>query len=137
MSYSTELAFLSELIYDNSRVNQAASQGNAHYVGPSGALWQIKAYENDGSGYQGAIFKNTDTGEIVLVNRGTEIGLVGGSGATALESIRDLVADAQMGIAALPGQFGAAEQLLNQAQSLAGSGGSLTINQRTKGVSIN
>lgn len=136
MSYSTELAFLSELIYDNSRVNQATSDAKANYVGPSGTLWELQAFRESSTGYQGAIFKNADTGEIVLVNRGTEIGLLGGSGATALEAVRDLVTDAQMGIAALPGQFEAAEQLLSQAQNLAGSDGSLTITGHSLGGSI-
>lgn len=86
MSYSSNLAFLSELIYDNGRVNQAASESKTHYVGPDGAAWALETFRESSTGYQGAIFKNVDTGEVVMVNRGTEVGVFGGSGPSAFRA---------------------------------------------------
>ncbi|MDO8341043.1 MAG: hypothetical protein Q7T59_03645, partial [Candidatus Woesebacteria bacterium] len=119
MSYSAQSAFLASLVYDNGRVNQDALDAGARYVDSTGSVWELKAYAKKDNGYQGAVFQNIDTNEVVLANRGTEIGLFGGAGPTALESVRDLVTDAQMGIAALPGQFQAAEELLITAQRIA------------------
>lgn len=80
MSYSIQSAFLSNLIYDNSRVNQGAVDTKVHYVGPNGTLWEVAVFMKSENGYQGAVFKNVNTGEIVLVNRGTELGVGGGYG---------------------------------------------------------
>lgn len=76
MSYSPQFAFLADLIYDKSRVNETAAQEGARYIDPTGAVWEIVAFREHASGYQGAVFKNTDTAEVVLVNRGTEIGIL-------------------------------------------------------------
>lgn len=75
MSYSMEKAYLAQLVYDNLRVNQSAVDNVARYQGPNGAIWEIMAFRDSPNGYQGAVFKNVNTGEVVLVNRGTEIGL--------------------------------------------------------------
>ncbi len=137
MTYSTQSAFLSNLIYDDGRVNQGAADTKARYVGPNGSLWEIKAFRESSSGYQGAIFKNVDTGEVMLVNRGTEIGVLGGAGPTAFEALKDLITDAQMGVGALPGQFLVAEELRREAQRIADdSGSALKITGHSLGGSI-
>jgi putative lipase involved disintegration of autophagic bodies len=137
MTYSTQSAFLSNLIYDDGRVNQGAADTKARYVGPNGSLWEIKAFRESSSGYQGAIFKNVDTGEVMLVNRGTEIGVLGGARPTAFEALKDLITDAQMGVGALPGQFLVAEELRREAQRIADdSGSALKITGHSLGGSI-
>ena len=115
MNYSEQTAFLSELVYDNSRVSQTSVDEHASFVGPNGFLWELKLFRETAGGYQGAVFKNVDTGDVVLVNRGTEIGLLGGDGGTVIETVRDIFADASMGIAALPSQFLDAEILYKEA----------------------
>ena len=131
MSYPQSSAFLSSLIYDSSRVNEAAVTVNARYIDSTGAAWEIKAFKEDPNGYQGAVFKNVDTGAVVLVNRGTEIDLT-----KPVESIKDVVSDAAMGVAALPSQFSSAENLLTQAIKVAGSPEGLLITGHSLGGSI-
>ena len=50
MSYSSQSAFLSNLIYSSTRVNQDAVNARVHYVAPSGAVWEIKAYDKNDKG---------------------------------------------------------------------------------------
>lgn len=113
MSYNQSAAFLSDLIYDRSRVNPTTV--GSTYIDVQGNAWQLQNFldgqNSDGTpnGYQGAIFTNTATGQVVMTNRGTE------------PSTSDLGNNIQMGLGQVPSQFQSAQQLYATAAGLAAS----------------
>ena len=110
MSYNPSTAFLSRLIYDDSRVGE--DKVGTHYDDPESGIWELELFwaDRDSNGYQGGVFVHTDTGQIVMVNRGTE-----------LTSGGDLSAGLQLGLGKVPEQFASAEALFHEARRIAKS----------------
>ena len=102
MTYSISSAYLSSLAYDVIK----PQIGNS-FVDPLGATWVLKDFKDDPqTGYQGAIFVNVATNQVVLANRGTE-------------SISDLGNNLALGLAALPSQYASAESAYTLASNIA------------------
>lgn len=87
-------------------------------LGDDGSIWAVEkvysASDNTGSGnvhtsdgYAGAIYRNSATNEIIMVNAGTSNGL-------------DYVNDAQMAIGLVPTQYASARQMMQDAITLSG-----------------
>ncbi len=106
MSYNQPAAFLSELIYDRSRVN--ATTVGSIFIDSKGTAWKLEKFlegkNSDGTpnGYQGAVFTNADTpnGQVTIVSQGTEPA-----------SYLDWINDFQMGGGQAPSQFQSAQDL--------------------------
>lgn len=123
MSYNLSTAYLSNLIYDSDHVNQ--NTNGATFIDPQGYTWSQQAYRSDDNGYQGAVFVNQETHQVVLVNRGTEP-----------SSGSDVYSDLQMGIGHLPDQFASADELFKQAGDIAASFGQSSGNVFITGHSL-
>ena len=66
MAYDVRYAYLSQLVYGVSE-NQVGD--GTHFIDPTGGAWELKAFTNGNTnGYQGAVFVNVDTDEVVLAN---------------------------------------------------------------------
>lgn len=125
MSYNLSVAFLSGLIYDHDRVNPEAV--DSVYVDPQGAAWQLKRfYANEVNGYQGAIFANTATGQVILVNRDMKP-----------TSSSDPRRDVDMDSGRMPNHFESAQEFYQIAAGLAASkNSSLLVTDRSLGGSL-
>lgn len=87
--------------------------------GENGSIWKVEkvysASENTGpgnvhtsDGYAGAIYRNSLTNEVIVVNAGTEPG------------IPDIANDAQMALGNVPLQYSSARQMMQDAIALSG-----------------
>jgi Ca2+-binding RTX toxin-like protein len=102
MSYDVKYAYLSDVIYD---VKAEDLPRDALYQDPSGSRWKLVHFEDGGlNGYQGGVFVNVDTNEVVLANRGTSI-----------TSPSDVATDLIMSVGLLPSQFDSAKAAYNAA----------------------
>lgn len=102
MTYSISSAYLSSLAY-----NVSTLQIGNSFVDPLGATWVLKDFKDDPqTDYQGAIFVNVATNQVVLANRGSE-------------STVDLGNDLAIGRAALPSQYASAESAYTMASNIA------------------
>lgn len=112
MAYDVRYAYLSQLVYS---VSESQTGKGIHYIDPTGGAWELIKFRNDDTnGYQGAVFVNVDTHEVVLVNRGTEV-----SPFSPGQSVLDAGSDLAMGIGKLPSQYGSAAEAFKEAQNIA------------------
>ncbi|MFA7270649.1 MAG: hypothetical protein WC073_15035, partial [Sterolibacterium sp.] len=112
MSYDVRYAYLSQLVYSVSKPQEGDGM---HYIDPAGGAWTLNMFgSNSSNGYQGAVFVNVDTHEVVMVNRGTQA-----SPFTPGESLLDVANDLAMGVGRLPEQFNSAKALYDDAAHLA------------------
>lgn len=106
MSYNMSTAYLSDLIYDENQVNR--NTDGAEFTDPLNNTWVQKTFVTEANGYQGAVFVNAQTKQVVMVNRGTEPT----KGA-------DWGNNYQMGIGDVPDQYFSALELLALARKIA------------------
>ncbi len=93
MAYNITDAFLADRVYETGNMLEGAV-----LISPDGTQWalDLKSPER-GDGYQGALFRNTTTGEFKFASRGTE---------PLREPVRDLfIANLQMGFGLIPDQM--------------------------------
>jgi hypothetical protein len=107
MSYDIRYAYLSKKVYD---VDVTMVSDDIHFIDPTGGAWVLKHFSPGSDGYQGAVFQNADTNEVVLANRGTE------------EAI-DVVNDIMMGVGLLPTQYASARNEYLRATEVATAAG--------------
>ena len=100
MTSSTSNAGLSSKVYESLEEGMT-------YTLPDHSSWRAVKFYSTPSGYQGAVFVNTATNVITVVNRGTE------------QLVMDGKADLAMGVAVLPSQFRDAETAYTYAKDLA------------------
>ncbi|MES2771295.1 MAG: DUF6792 domain-containing protein, partial [Pseudomonadota bacterium] len=107
MAYNINYAYLSDLVY---QVSEADAKTHKEFTDPTTSnTWRVEDFASiENTGYQGAVFVNTQTHEVVLANRGTELG-----------SGRDLLNDLSMGIGKLPSQYESASEFYGTATQIA------------------
>ena len=104
MSYNMSAAYLSDLIYDEDQVNEATE--GAEFTDPLNNTWRLEDFLGEPNGYQGAVFVNTETKQVMMISRGSE-------------EWADAYANFQMGIGLVPDQYYSALKLLASARDIA------------------
>ena len=73
MATTQQYAYLSERVYDEPNVNAVYTQNKPRYDAPDGHHYEIlERASNPRTGYQGTIYQDMNSGEIIVAHRGTE-----------------------------------------------------------------
>ena len=108
METTKQYAYLSDRVYKEPNVNESYAHrpDKPEFIAPDGhQYWIIARASNFNTGYQGTIYQDQSTGEIIVAHRGTEP-----------SDRKDLQADRQMVASRTNMQIPDARALVEQAQ---------------------
>lgn len=75
MATTQQYAYLSNRVYDEPNINAVYTHNKPRYDAPDGRRYEILEHaSNPRTGYQGTIYQDMNSGEIIVAHRGTKGG---------------------------------------------------------------